>query len=187
MEKINVRSPYYIKATATGLAECVCRLWIYTGEFTTDKPTDFTYSLTKYTLNSNNYVVFEVAELIRDYIEIEFDGEYDSQCVWVEAQVINLDSSGIIIGSPLEYDYVAMYGYGYFHEGKNPELSRGLLMSNRSIFRLNDSNVRIPVFTEDTNSVAFYYQGTLKRTLIISDSGLLRHSEAQKNLVRAKV
>jgi hypothetical protein len=90
--------------------------------------------------------------------------------VWVEAQVINLDSSGIIIGSPLEYDYVAMDGYGYFHEGKNPELSRGLLMSNRSIFRLNDSNVRIPVFTEDTNSVAFYYQGTLKRTLTISDS-----------------
>jgi hypothetical protein len=170
MEKINVRSPFYIKSTATGLAECVCRLWIYTGEFTTDKPTDFTYSLTKYTLNSNNYVVFEVAELIRDYIEIEFDGEYDSQCVWVEAQVINLDSSGIIIGSPLEYDYVAMDGYGYFHEGKNPELSRGLLMSNRSIFRLNDSNVRIPVFTEDTNSVAFYYQGTLKRTLTISDS-----------------
>lgn len=45
-----------------------------------------------------------------------------------------------------------------------------MLLSNNTIFRLNDSNVRIPVFTEDTNSVAFYYQGTEKRSITISSS-----------------
>jgi len=170
--KINVRSPFYIKASNASLASASLDLYIYTGVFTTDKPASAQYAITKNEIDSNNYVVFEIAELVRDYIEIEFDGEYDSQCVWVEADITMYDAAdgGGSSVATSNTDYIALDGYGYFHEGTNPELSRGLLMSNRSIFRLNDSNVRIPVFTEDTNSVAFYYQGTLKRTLTISDS-----------------
>jgi hypothetical protein len=170
--KINVRSPYYIKPQQSGMQSAILDVYIYTGILTTDKPASPQYELTKNTIDSNDYVVFELAELIRDYIEIEFDGEYDSQCVWVEIDLTRYslpNGGGSSLGGT-NIELIALDGYGYFHEGKNPELSRGLLMSNRSIFRLNDSNVRIPVFTEDTNSVAFYYQGTLKRTLTISDS-----------------
>jgi len=170
--KINVRSPFYIKASNASLASATMDLYIYTGVFTTDKPASAQYQITKNEIDSNNYVVFEVSELIRDYIDIEFDGEYDSQCVWVESDITmydGADGSGSSLGTS-NTDYIALDGYGYFHEGTNPELSRGLLISNNTIFRLNDSNVRIPVFTEDTNSVAFYYQGTLKRTLTISSS-----------------
>lgn len=171
--KINVRSPFYIKASNASLASATMDLYIYTGVFTTDKPASAQYQITKNEIAPlTNYVVFEISELIRDYIDIEFDGEYDSQCVWVESDITmydGADGSGSSVGTS-NTDYIALDGYGYFYEGTNPELSRGLLMSNRSIFRLNDSNVRIPVFTEDTNSVAFYYQGTLKRTLTISSS-----------------
>ena len=167
--KINVRSPFYIKASNASLASATLELYVYTGIFTTNKPASAQYTITKSEIDTNNYVVFEISELVRDYIEIEFDGEYDSQCVWVEADITMYNSAGSSIATS-NTDYIALDGYGYFHEGTNPELSRGLLMSNRSIFRLNDSNVRIPVFTEDTNSVAFYYQGTLKRTLTISSS-----------------
>lgn len=170
--KINVRSPFYIKASNASLASATMDLYIYTGVFTTDKPASAQYQITKNEIDSNNYVVFEVSELIRDYIDIEFDGEYDSQCVWVESDITmydGADGSGSSVATS-NTDYIALDGYGYFHEGTNPELSRGLLISNNTIFRLNDSNVRIPVFTEDTNSVAFYYQGTLKRTLTISSS-----------------
>ena len=170
--KINVRSPFYIKASNASLASATMDLYKYTGVFTTDKPASAQYQITKNEIDSNNYVVFEVSELIRDYIDIEFDGEYDSQCVWVESDITmydGADGSGSSLGTS-NTDYIALDGYGYFHEGTNPELSRGLLISNNTIFRLNDSNVRIPVFTEDTNSVAFYYQGTLKRTLTISSS-----------------
>jgi len=170
--KINVRSPYYIRPQQSGMQSAILDVYIYTGILTTDKPASPQYELTKNTIDSNDYVTFELAELIRDYIEIEFDGEYDSQCVWVEISLTRYplpNGGGSSLGGT-NIELIALDGYGYFHEGKNPELSRGLLMSNRSIFRLNDSNVRIPVFTEDTNSVAFYYQGTLKRTLTISDS-----------------
>ena len=170
--KINVRSPFYIKASDSSLASATMQLYIYTGVFTTDKPASAQYTITKNEIDSNNYVVFEISELVRDYLDIEFDGEYDSQTVWVESDITMYDAAdggGSSVGTS-NTDYIAFDGYGYFHEGTNPELSRGLLMSNNTIFRLNDSNVRIPVFTEDTTSVAFFYQGVEKRTQAISSS-----------------
>ena len=169
--KINVRSPFYVKAINSSLASATLQLYIYTGaKLTTPTSSELRYTITKDEIDNNNYVVFEISELVRDYLDIEFDGEYNSQCIWVRTSIIRLNASGGIIGSPLNTDYIAFDGYGYFHEGTNPQLSRGLLLSNNTIFRLNDSNVRIPVFTEDTNSVAFYYEGALKRSITISSS-----------------
>ena len=169
--KINVRSPFYVKAINSSLASATLQLYIYTGaKLTTPTSSELRYTITKDEIDNNNYVVFEISELVRDYLDIEFDGEYNSQCIWVRTSIIMLNASGVIIGSPLNTDYIAFDGYGYFHEGTNPQLSRGLLLSNNTIFRLNDSNVRIPVFTEDTNSVAFYYEGALKRSITISSS-----------------
>jgi hypothetical protein len=169
--KINVRSPFYIKTEHSNLASAKMRLYIYTGSITIDKGSP-KYTITKNTIDSNTYVVFEISELVRDYLEIEFDGEYDSQTVWVESDIIQYplaDGGGTAIDND-NNDYIAFDGYGYFHEGTNPQLSRGLLMSNNTIFRLNDSNVRIPVFTEDTNSVTFFYKGEEKRTQTIMNS-----------------
>ena len=171
--KINVRSPFYIQPTNSSLASATMQLYIYTGVLTTDKPASAQYTITKNRIDSNNYVVFEISELVRDYIDIEFDGEYDSQTVWVESDITMynaIDGGGSTVGSPINNDYIAFDGYGYFHEGTNPQLSRGLLLSNNTIFRLNDSNVRIPVFTEDTNSVTFLYKGEEKRTQTVSSS-----------------
>jgi hypothetical protein len=148
------------------------QLYIYTGVFTTNKPASAQYTITKNEIDNNNYVVFEVSELVRDYIDIEFDGEYDSQTVWVESDITMYnaaDGGGSSVGTS-NTDYIAFDGYGYFHEGTNPELSRGLLLSNNTIFRLNYDNVRIPVFTEDTNSVTFLYKGEEKRTQTVSSS-----------------
>ena len=172
MQKINVRSPFYKKTQDSSLASATMELYIYTGVLSTDKPASPQYTITKNTIDSNTYVVFEISELVRDYLEIEFDGEYNSQTVWVVADINQYplaDGGGTLIDTDNE-NYIAFDGYGYFHEGTNPELSRGLLMSNNTIFRLNDSNVRIPVYTEDTNSVSFFYQGVEKRTISISSS-----------------
>jgi hypothetical protein len=170
--KINVRSPFYIKPTNGSLVSATMQLYIYTGVFTTNKPASAQYTITKNEIDNNNYVVFEVSELVRDYIDIEFDGEYDSQTVWVESDITMYnaaDGGGSSVGTS-NTDYIAFDGYGYFHEGTNPELSRGLLLSNNTIFRLNYDNVRIPVFTEDTNSVTFLYKGEEKRTQTVSSS-----------------
>ena len=167
--KINVRSPFYVKAEDSLLATATLKLYIYTGaQLSTPTTNELRYTLNKSTIGSNTYIVFEISELIRDYLDIEFDGEYDSQCVWVTTEMLEFQSNGNIIGSPYSTDYVALDGYGYFEEGTNPELSRGLLMTNNTILRLNYDNVRIPVFAEDTNSVSFFYKGEEKRTQSIS-------------------
>ena len=169
--KINVRSPYYVKASNASLASATLELFIYTGTFTTDKGAA-KYTISKNEIGTNNYVVFEIAELVRDYLDIEFDGEYDSQTVWVEADIEMFDAingGGSSLGTT-STDYIAFDGYGYFEDAINPELSRGYLQSNKTIFRLDDQNVRVPVFTEDTNSVTYFYKGVEKRTDLISTS-----------------
>jgi hypothetical protein len=176
--RINVRSPFYIKATPTvgTLIRVQMQLYIYTGEkLTTPTSSELRYTISKAPIGSNNYVVFEISELVRDYLDIEFNGEYDSQCVWVRP-TLSIDytyTSGQQTETPTPVDYIALDGYTYFEEGARSvggtedrlEENIGALMSNRTIFRINDSNVRIPVYAPDTRSVAFYYQGTLKRTI----------------------
>lgn len=167
--KINVRSPFYIKAEpASGtLSSAQMELFIYTGVFTTNKPASAQYTITKSPIGSNNYVAFEVAELVRDYLDIEFDGEYDSQTVWVESDITLTKTVG---SETSNTDYIAFDGYGYFEDGINPELSRTYLQSNNTIFRLDDQNVRVPVFTEDTDSITYFYRGVEKRTQTVNSS-----------------
>ena len=132
--KINVRSPFYYKVSPSSgdIDTVTLDLFIYTGTKITDKGTA-KYSITKSRLGDINSVTFELAELIRDYLDIEFDGEYDSQTVWVRMEYdLTIIGGGSESGTD---DYIAFDGYGYFEEGINPELSRTYLQSNNTIFR----------------------------------------------------
>jgi len=170
--RINVRSPFYIKAEpASGTLEIAqMELYIYTGD-RLDPPTssELRYTISKAPIGSNNYVVFEISELVRDYLDIEFNGQYDSQCVWVRPTLTLTKTSGSETPTPV--NYIALDGYTYFEDGAqsadSPLGNIGALMSNRTIFRINDSNVRIPVYAPNTRSVSFYYKGALKRTIRI--------------------
>ena len=170
--KINIRSPYYVKVSNGSLASATMELFIYTGILTTNKPSTPQYTITKNEISTNNYVVYEIAELVRDYLDIEFNGEYDSQTVWVEADIelfSGINGGGSSLGTT-STDYIAFDGFGYFEEGINAELSRTYLQSNKEIFRPNDFNTRVPVFTEDTDSVSFLYQGEVKRVQAVISS-----------------
>jgi len=168
---INARSPFFVKAQDTDLATTLLRVYIYEGAKQTNPPlSDVKYSITKSVIETNDYIVFEIGELIRDYINVEYDGEYDSYCIWVRTSVLRYDEDGIIIGSPINNDYIATEGYGYFEEGINPEPSTGLLQSNLIAYRPEDGSINIPIFAGGTNSLAFYNNGELVRTQTISDN-----------------
>ena len=174
--KINVRSPFFIKATPSSgtISKAVLSLFVYDGIFTTNKGSAV-YTVEKTPLTGNNFVVFEISELVRDYLDIEFSGDYESTSSpeidpvrWVEADIVitKTDASTENANS----HYVAFDGYGYFEEEVNPELSRTLLQSNKTIFRVDDFNTRVPVFTEDTSSVSFLNNNEVVRTVAISSS-----------------
>ena len=118
---INARSPYYIKvAPASGtLSSASMDLFIYSGTLTTDKPASATYTISKDIIGSNNYVIFEITELIRDYLITEY-GAYSIDGVWVEADITLTKTVG---SETQNYDYLAFDGYGYFEDGVNPRTS----------------------------------------------------------------
>jgi hypothetical protein len=97
---INTRSPFYIKISDSNLDSAELKLYIYEGvKKTSLDSADLKYTITKSELEANNYVVFEISELVRDYIETKYDGEYDSYCVWVIIDVSVSDTNGNTIYS----------------------------------------------------------------------------------------
>jgi hypothetical protein len=151
--KINVRSPFYIKVSQTNIATATLNLYVYTGTFVANgSVANPKYTITKSVVTSG-YIVFEISELVRDYLDIEFDGEYDSQAVWVNAVITTTVSSGSATATVTPDNangFIAFDGYGYFEDGINTELSRTYLQSNYKIFRPDDQNVRVPVLCTST-------------------------------------
>jgi hypothetical protein len=154
---INARSPYYIKYKITGeeiqSVDISIRIW---SGLETSPPTPVTYSLSKVPLviETDNYAVIEISELIRDYLYTEFYNEAQD-AVWVKVDA----SIDIGTGTPFTTDdtYLAFDGYGYFEEGANPRQSISpaddsftpmVLQSNMTVYFVPGRDIKIPVFSE---------------------------------------
>ena len=178
--QINLRSPYYIKVSQTGLTSATLSLYIYTGTFTANGSVaagTLRYSITKKPLGTNAFVVYEVSELIRDYLEIEFDGSYDSDVVWINAIPTSNGTGSVNVTPDNTNGFVGLDGYGYFEQGANPALSTTLLQSNRTIFALDDNLFRVPVFVQGTNSVSLLYKGEVKSIIDLTSASVDETSE----------
>lgn len=151
--KINVRSPYYKKVSDALLTSATMSLHIYEGTLGSRPSDSLKYTITKTPVGSNTYVVFEIAELVRDYLDNSFNGTYSSNCVWVEADVVKTLSSGGPTND--NSDYLAVGGYGYFEDGINPTISDSVLISNDTIFYNEGEDIIIPISAEDVYRVSF--------------------------------
>lgn len=164
MSKINVRSPYFIFFKDINLTSAKLEIRIYEGAAETTWQGSPQYTLTSTAIG--NRISFEIAELIKDYIPAAFNGIYpsltgssgDNTTMYVDYRITKTLTTGV--QTPVDTLGVrAFYGYGYFEEGSNPQLLQGYLQSNTTILKLHDAPIRIPVDNENTNSVAFLYQG----------------------------
>lgn len=172
MAIINTRSPFYKTKTSTGVSYGIMELYIWKG-IKTSPPVDPTYTVRKSVLNGSNSYNFEYAELVRDELNIFFDGTYDNAfstaSVWVKAVLTSYDSSGTIIGSPSTYTDVAFDGYNYFEDGSPIFIEPSLLLTNREIFSLKGNTVRVPIYTGTNPSIVFYKNGEIVYSEVISE------------------
>ena len=169
MEIINARSPYFVEEIAVSKDYIKCEIFIYQGESIIDRPTA-TYTLTQRT-PTNSYYAFEISELIRDYLDVQFNGQYISNMVWVDYRF----TTGTDVGgddTPTTYMICEAYdGYGYFQEGAQREygqINEGkLLQSNTLIIKPQNRSIRIPIRQDSTYSVDLSYKSDLITTYSI--------------------
>lgn len=140
-------------------------LWVYNGAFGS-RPADPSYVLYKEVKTGAEVITFEIAELVKDFIEVNFTGDYTNiaETSWVEWEMVRVyddDSNDTITG-----EYIATNGYGYFEDGINPILKKGALLDNTSIYNPSGENIQLPILTGDDGAYkADYYNGnTLLRT-----------------------
>lgn len=139
------------------------KLWIYSGNFGSKDAANPTYTLQKDKLPSESGITFDIAELVKDYIEIRFTGDYNNiqQTAWVEYELTREYDD--LTESTLIGDFIAYNGYGDFEEGVNPELNPTLLQSNTTIYVPEGEIPRVPILrsTNGTAAVEYYTGGIL--------------------------
>ena len=181
--KINLRSPYYIKVSKTDLTSVQMSLYVYTGTFTANASVvagTLRYQISKTPLGTNDFVVFEISELVRDFLELEFDGDYLSYGVWINAIPVVTGGTGtgtVTITPDNTNGFLGVEGYGYFEEGANPLLSTTLLQSNKTIVALDDNLFRVPVYVPGTDSVSLLYKGETKTIIDLTSASVDETSE----------
>ena len=172
MAKINVRSPYFINHTATNLTSATLEIVIYFGVANTSFGTP-QYTLVSTAINAK--VNFEVSELIKDYIDTEFDGAFptvpvsltEATTIFVDYRITQTTTGGTTVLTPV-YGNRAFYGYGYFEDGANPVLDNFVLQSNIRILKNTNATVTIPVDNTIATSLVWKYQGSTVSTISIA-------------------
>ena len=164
---INLRSPHYTSTVVSNTAYTTLDVSIWSGSVTS--PVTAQYNLRKSVVGTSVEVLFEISELIRDYLDITFDGNYSGQAVWVKTVRTAYDSSNTSLVS-VPYTQIAFDGYWYFEEVQ--VVSPSLFITNRELFVLEDNVFRIPIYTSNNPTVVFYKDGEVIASEVFgSDTG----------------
>ena len=162
MSKINVRSPYFItdNSTSSGsaLASAILYIRIYTGAASTNLT-----QTPEYTINStaiNGSVTFEVSELVRDYIENTFNGDYTGSIKWFNYN-IKRTYENTSVSTTSQQNLAIFDGYGYFEDGANPQNLQSALQSNTTIFTNDFANINIPIHVTEDTTVSYLKGGEI--------------------------
>jgi hypothetical protein len=125
-------------------------LYIYTGTSGSYQNSDLKYTIQKERINADDVINFEVSNLVRDYIDLTFNNDYLSKCVWVTA-IANLfdeNNEPFTYSNPQTNTYLALDGYGYFEDEVNPQLSTNALISSNNIYLPENTAGKLPIFAE---------------------------------------
>ena len=160
MAIINARSPYYVSITNAAISYATLDISIWSGSSATVATENTSYSLKKSIHTTETKVSFEISQLVRDDLDVNFDGNYttsatsDGGAKWVKTIIKAFNSSDAQVGSTVTETNIAFDGYGYFEEGSSFTMANdSLFASEGDIFlpKFGDSNIAI--YTENNPTV----------------------------------
>ena len=158
---INTRSPFYVKIASSPLISVELKLYVWEG-VVGGRPASPEYTLTKSELSNDNYVVFEISELLRDFIYTNYYTEA-VDVIWVQWSY-NIDGGG----ATFETAHLAIDGFGYFEEGINPRTSIDpqdasytpmLLQDNATVYFIKGEEIKLPIWAETEPFIDLTFTG----------------------------
>ena len=166
MANVLLRSPYYISEDiGSDLSAKI--------EITIDGTLAYTIVKNK-PANNNDFVLFEIAELVRDYIDIKYNGSITASDLNVNVSYVltkyTLANAGGTETNLGTTTFFGIDGYGYFEEGSNLNVTKGYMQSNDIIYTLYGEDLRLPIDRNNTTSVTYLYKGSQTFTKAITSS-----------------
>ena len=166
---INTRSPYYVSTSIQGTHYTTLDIYIWDGSATAT--TTPKYSLKKYPISGSTRVSYEISELIRDYIDTTFNGNYNGQSVWFKSITKVYNFFDVPFNTINSSTTSAFDSYSYFEEQYSFNIGlKSLLMSNREMFVLADNVFRIPIHTLNNPTVLFIKDGEVVSSQTLSST-----------------
>ena len=175
MANVLLRSPYHISEDIG--SDLSAKL-----EITIDGTLQ--YTIVKNKTSSSDYVLFEISELVRDYVDITYNGNInDSDLNVVVSYVLSIYpeiNAGGTATSSSTTTFFGIDGYGYFEDGSNPSVTQGYMQSNDTIYTLYGEDLRIPVDRNEIKEVTYLYKGsqTFNKVVPSSSTEVFEYIEA---------
>ena len=166
---INVRSPYYTSITDASISYATLTIAVWDGVITGAVTPQ--YNLKKFKVGSSTNVSFEISELIRDFIDITFNGDYSGQAVWMETVIKAYNSSDVLINDDGETT-LCVDGYSYFQEPTFNITDSSVMISNKTIFSLADNLFRLPIYTSLSPTITLFKDNIALSTQSFTSSTL---------------
>jgi|TARA_R100000479_G_C6396446_1_gene207276 hypothetical protein len=151
------------------LKSATIQIFIYSGTQGSYSDSDLKYTISKERISSKSNILFEIANLVRDYITHEFNNDYPSATQWVTVVQTLFDSDTNAVyatGGTVTNHYVLKDGFGDFEDEINPQLSTNCLITSDNIYLPEGTAGKIPIFAE---GVGKYVIGST--TTQVTDSG----------------
>lgn len=137
------------------LRTAILQLYVYSGTEGAQTASDLKYTIEKEIIDGDTKILFEIGELVRDYIDITFNDDYVCNTKWVTAITTLYDENNEIFtySNPVTNHYVALNGYGYFEDEINPQLSTDALVSSTYMYIPESTTSKIGVWAEGVGKV----------------------------------
>ena len=155
-----VRSTYSLRITPNVFFDTVAmEFFAYAGDVNT-VPLVANYQLSKQVVQlGQSTISFDINHLIKENTNPTIDNyllaglqptQPDATC-WVKYDALCFDNNDQVF--QVEGTLLAMYGYGYFNEGFNPQLSSKVLISNNTQRHFRDEDNRLYFITDGLTSL----------------------------------
>ena len=143
-------------------------IYIYSGTSGSYSSSDLKYTLQKEIISGETKIVFEFAELVRDYLPMTFNNDYTSVTVWVTTVATLIDDSGVTFtyGTPVTTTSLAFDGYGYYEDEINPQGLTDALITANKIYLPEDVAGKLPLYAPGVGKIIID-----STTTQITDSG----------------